>query len=237
MAGGSGIDADAPFVDSPGPACRIGARDANLSPDRAVIYVAAWALACLVALGTCLHDWRAYALSQTAYWRFLGQPWKLATFALAATGITVIAPYTGDPTWDHVDALFMSVFAFTTAPWAVGAMYQVGTRRLPPSQGFVALCLALFSASWSYDLYLLLRDGRYPITWAANLFASSMLYLCAGLFWSLDRSAERGLVFAFMEGDWPSPRPAAALRRVLVPALLFMALVGGLILSFLWPRR
>jgi hypothetical protein len=56
----------------------------------------------------------------------------------------------------------------------------------------VALCLWLFSASWSYDLYLLLRDGSYPVTWLANLFASSLLYLSAGLFWNLHWTARTG---------------------------------------------
>jgi hypothetical protein len=34
--------------------------------------------------------------------------------------------------------------------------------------------------------YLWMRDGHYPVTWWANLLASSVLYLCAGLFWNLD---------------------------------------------------
>jgi hypothetical protein len=62
-----------------------------------------------------------------------------------------------------------------------------------------------------------------------------MLYLCGGLFWSLDWTAGRGFGFAFMERDWPAPGSGADFRRVLWPALLFMLLVGGLILSFLWP--
>lgn len=206
-----------------------------MSPDRATIYVGAWAALCLVGVWMYLRDPRAYAISSPSYWRFLGQPWKLATFVAAATGITVIAPYTGDPTWDYVDAGFMSVLTFCTAPWAVGAIYRTVKRSLPWRQAFVAACLWLFSASWSYDLYLLLRDGRYPLTWAANLFASSMLYLCGGLFWSLDWTAGRGFGFAFMERDWPAPGSGADFRRVLWPALLFMLLVGGLILSFLWP--
>ncbi|MBC3918102.1 hypothetical protein H8L32_11490 [Undibacterium sp. CY18W] len=34
----------------------------------------------------------------------------------------------------------------------------------------------MFSASWCYDLYLLLRDGVYPLTWEANIYAPSVMY-------------------------------------------------------------
>ncbi len=104
------------------------------------------------------------------YWRFLARPWKLTTFAVAAAGLIVIAPYTGDPTWDHVDAAFMSILAFGTAPWAVETLYRAVRDRVPRRQTFVALCVWLFSASWSYDLYLLVRDGHYPVTWWGRPF-------------------------------------------------------------------
>ena len=44
------------------------------------------------------------------------------TFVVATAGITLIAPYSGDPTWDYVDSVFMSVLAFATAPWVVGRL-------------------------------------------------------------------------------------------------------------------
>ncbi|MBI4608682.1 MAG: hypothetical protein HY726_06730 [Candidatus Rokubacteria bacterium] len=43
---------------------------------------------------------------------------RAVTFAVAAMGLSLIAPYTGDPR-DYVDAAFMSVLAFSSAPWAV----------------------------------------------------------------------------------------------------------------------
>lgn len=206
-----------------------------MTANQGYAYIVLWASLCVVAAALYVKERRDYAISRSAYWRLLLQPWKLVTFALAAAGVTVIAPYTGDPTWDYVDASFMSAFTFATAPWAVGTLYKAAKRQRPPRHAFVALCVALFAASWSYDLYLVLRDGRYPVTWWANLFASSVLYLCGGLFWSLDWSAERGLTFAFMRGDWPMPSSASAFRRVLWPALVFMILVSLMMLPFLWP--
>ncbi len=207
-----------------------------MSARSASSYIALWGAACLIAGVLYVRNWSAFAPSRPVYWRFLLTPWKLTTFAVAATGLTLIAPYTRDPTWDYVDASFMAVLTFCTAPWAVGAMYKVRKRELPLAQGFVALCVALFSASWSYDLYLLIRDGYYPVTWWANLFASSLLYLCAGLFWSLDWKPETGLTLAFMERDWPAPAAGPVFAKVLWPALVFMALVSFIILLFLWQQ-
>jgi hypothetical protein len=106
-----------------------------------------------------------------------------------------------------VDAAFMSVLAFATAPWVVAA------------------------------LYLLLRDGYYPVTWLANLLASSVLYLCGGLLWNVDWTAGRGLGFAFTAERWPPGDSAATFRRVLGPALLLMGLVSAMILQLLWLAR
>ena len=206
----------------------------NLQGTAMVVYIASWSLACLIAIGIFLRDHSTYAIYHAAYWRFLFQPWKVGTFLVATAGITIIAPYTGDPTWDYFDALFMSVLAYTTAPWVMGVIYKTIRRELPAVQVYVAFCAWMFSASWSYDLYLLIRDGSYPMTWSANIFASSLLYICAGLFWNLEWRSGRGVIFSFMESDWPSPSQGKDFRKVLGYALLFLILVSGMILPFSW---
>ena len=200
-----------------------------------VVYIASWSLACLIAIGIFLRDHSTYALSHAAYWRFLFQPWKVITFLVATAGITVIAPYTEDPTWDYFDAIFMSVLAFTTAPWVMGVMYKAIRRELPVVQVYVAFCVWMFSASWSYDLYLLIRDGSYPITWLANIFASSLLYISAGLFWNLDWKPGRGVIFAFMDEGWPEPPSVSVFGKVFGYALILMIIVSAMILPFIWP--
>lgn len=196
------------------------------------IYVACWLTACVIALGLFLAEPNAYAFTHARYWRFLGRPWKLVTFAIATAGLVLVAPYTGDPTWDYFDAGFMAALTFATAPWAVGTLYKGLRGGGAARQLFVALCVWLFSASWSYDLYLLIRDGYYPVTWWANLVASSLLYLCAGLFWNLDWRAGTGVTFAFMNVDWPPASSAVPFHRIAWPAFALMLLVGALVGSF-----
>ena len=199
-----------------------------------ILYGGFYSLACLCALLLYLRDKSDYAISQRNYWRFLFIPWKVITFIIATLSITIIAPYTGDPTWDYCDALFMSVFTYGSAPWSIGVLYKVVKRKLPIKQGFVALCAWLFSASWSYDLYLVLRDGSYPSTWLPNLFASSVLYVSAGLLWNLEWEGDRGVIFAFTKNDWPKPPVETSFKRIVWIALLFIIMVAALILQFVW---
>lgn len=201
------------------------------------LYLACWIAAMGGALVLYLREQNSYPFSHAAYWRFLLVPWKVIIFIVAAAGITLMAPYTDDPTWDYYNAFGMSVLTFTTAPWAIGALYRSIQRLLPLRQAFAALCMMFFSASWSYDLYLLLRNGRYPSTWLPNLFASSFVYILAGLLWSLDWREGRGVVFAFTEKEWPAPPDPAASRKVLWFALPIILIVAALFLQFLWPMK
>lgn len=196
------------------------------------VYLIGWIVCCLAALALYAREARAYAPSHRSYWRYLAAPWKLATFAIAALGITFIAPYTGDPTWDYFDAAMMAVLTFVTAPWSVATLYLCTRRKLPMRHAFVAACAWLFAASWCYDAYLLWRDGYYPVTWSANLVASSILYMAAGLFWNLHWREGRGVTFGFLEPGWPQPPAAGAFRRIVWIGLPFMVLAAILILQF-----
>lgn len=196
-------------------------------------YIAAWSLACLLALLLFLRHPARFAIGQRAYWQFLGEPWKLATFAAGAALITLVAPYTGDPTWDYADGLFMSILCFTTAPWVVATFFFAAQRQRSGQELYTAVCCWLFSASWSYDIYLVWRDGDYPGTWWPNLFASSVIYLCAGLFWNLEWQTGRGVIFSFMRPGWPSRAAESAFLRLIGYAAIFALPAIAAVLMFL----
>jgi hypothetical protein len=196
-------------------------------------YVCVWALAALLAASLIVRNPRAFAFTGRAYVRFLLEPWKLTTFVLGAGFFILAAPYTGDPYWDHIDGTMMSLFTYLSAPWAVGAIYRARRGVARFGQVYVAAVAWLFSASWCYDGYLLLRDDEYPRTWLTNLFASSVLYLCAGLFWNVTYRPAVGVTFAFLHEQWLTPLKARG--RALLAMAAAAILLPSIVVVAMWP--
>lgn len=175
-----------------------------------------------------------YSIASKKYLDFLFIPWKVITFLVATCGLVFVAPYVNDPTWDRVNSLFMSVLTFLTSPWVTGILFLSLKNRYFDRKTLFAICLWMFSASWSYDLYLLLRDGEYPITWLPNIFASSVLYFNAGLLWNLDWRSGRGVTFSFLEKDWLAT-PTVCFKKIFwfaLPFILFVSIAIGSFLDF-----
>lgn len=193
-------------------------------------YFFSWVGVCVAAILVAWWQRDSISLFSARYWRFLGSPWKVVMFAIGLVGIVAIAPFTGDPTWDYFDAAIMAVLTYAFAPWSIGTLYRGLVMRSSTSGSiFLATVLWFFSASWSYDGYLLLRDGAYPPTWKWNLLVSGGLFLLAGLFWNFDWSAQRGTHLAFQRSDWPTPS-RAPFRRIAVWCLPIAIWVGLLFL-------
>jgi hypothetical protein len=198
------------------------------------VYLASYSLACVVAVFLMVRERDRLVLFQPRYRLFLLSRWKLGTFAFASLAMIIMAPYTGDPTWDYVDAAFMSILTFLTAPWAVGTLYLALRRQAKPVHVYIAVCAWMFSASWAYDVYILLKHGYYPPTWLPNIVLSSILYFVAGLMWNLQKKEGRGVVFGFMEPGWPNPEYDLGFRQIFWFALPIMILVTAMIAPFLF---
>jgi len=196
------------------------------------IYLIAWLTACVTALVLYVREREAHLISRPAYWRFIAVPWKAATFAIAAGAMVAMAPYTGDPTWDYVDAAFMSVLCYATAPWAVGVAYRAVKGKAHWREIYVMVCAWMFSVSWSYDGYILIKTGVYPLTWLSNIALSSVLYISAGMLWNLEHQPGRGVSFGFLRADWPQSLSGGRFSQVAWFALPFMVLAAGLTLAF-----
>jgi hypothetical protein len=193
------------------------------------VYLAGCLLALALAAGLAIAHRRRVSLLGREYRRFLLTRWRLVTFAIATTALVVVAPYTGDPTWDYYDASFMAALTFLTAPWALGCLFRglTGRGRRDPVELYVAACAWMFSTSWSYDLYYSFRFGFYPPSWSSNIAASAILYGSAGLFWNLDWRPGRGVTFSFLEPTWPAASAGGHFGKVLGYATAFMVLVTG----------
>ena len=196
-------------------------------------YLSGYSLACVVAIGLMIRERATLILFRPEYRKYMASGWKLATFAVAAIAMTVMAPYTGDPTWDYFDASFMSILTYLTAPWAVGTLYLALQRKANAVHVYIAVCVWMFSVSWAYDVYILLKTGYYPATWLPNIVLSSILYFAAGLLWNLQRKEGRGVVFGFMEPGWPDPSNELGFRQIVWFAMPIMILVTVMIAPFL----
>jgi hypothetical protein len=196
-------------------------------------YISAWTTACIIAVVFMVQNRSTLVLFQKNYWNFLKIGWKLSTFIIATSAFIILAPYTGDPTWDYFDAAFMSILTFVTAPWSMGTLFRFIKKQEKLKIAYIAICTWMFSASWSYDLYLVFRDGFYPITRSSNIFTSSVLYVSAGLFWNLEYRDGRGVVFGFMMDDWPSGDTGKGFNKIFIYALPFMILAAAVFIPFL----
>jgi hypothetical protein len=207
------------------------------------VYLVLASLATIAALLAAIRARGALALFSKGYRAQLAARPRLALFAVALAAFVFLAPLTGDPTWDAIDATFMSVGCYALAPWSCGVLFRARERSW--TELVVALVLSLFVVSWSYDLYLVARDGVFPFTSGANLAASSLLYVGGGLFFSLGEHEERGLIFVFMDPRWPAwsgdrwtarvaGRAAVIATLLAAPIVVFMAWLVMTELG-LWP--
>lgn len=205
----------------------------------AILYASFWSAFSVVALGLAVRRRRALVLCRREYWATLARPWSLLSFAAALAGFVVLAPYSGDRTWDWIDAGFMGVLTFATGPFSLGVMVRCLRGQEERWQLWPASACWLLSASWLYDAYLWWRDGIYPLTWWSNLIASSFLFFAGGAFWSLTVRPGRGLTFAFLERQWLDPHEDRVTPGLIVALLLGALLIGGLMTPFLleaWAR-
>lgn len=194
-------------------------------------YVVAWSLATITA-GVAALSTPAIRSELPAYVRFLLVPWKLAVFVPAAIFVTFAGSFAYDDTWDVVAGGGMSLLTYLTAPWAVGVFFRCGKRWRPRWHELLALVACLFSASWFYDGWLLIRDGSYPETWLPNLGISPALYLLGGALWNLEVDASGKPTFGFVHQEWPIPPTVPQARPMLFLLALPPIVLAAIILLF-----
>ena len=195
-----------------------------------VRYVVGWLAFCLLALSLAVKYVRPRWRDELA---FLTVPWKLALFIPAIGFVAFAGHFTNDESWDVGSGGGMAVLTFLSAGWAVGTAFKVLRAERPISHLVVAIAVALFSSSWFYDGYLLLRDGAYTHRWVGNLLLSPIIYVAAGLALNLEARG-RGIGFAFTRAEWPKPAStrsslllaAAVLPLVLIAAYVLVGFVG-----------
>jgi hypothetical protein len=96
---------------------------------------------------------------------------------LVLCGLSLLA---GDPAWDIPLSIIMATATYLTAPYAVSTWLA---RRVTAR----SVVYWLGSTAATFDIYQIARTGSWHPDWTvANLAASTVLYVCAGLVWTLD---------------------------------------------------
>jgi hypothetical protein len=198
-------------------------------------YLCGWISFCLLALAVAIHDRRTLVPEWQVYPGLLGVRWKLAVFVPAILFVTFAGRFTDDETWDVVSGGGMAVLTFLTSAWAIGTVYKVLARERPVRFLLFAAAAWLFSSSWFYDGYLLLRDGAYTRRWMGNLILSPIIFFCAGVMCNLEARPGFWVYLGFLRQDWPAPpidtgvsllMALASIPLILVAAFVLVAFVG-----------
>ena len=164
------------------------------------VYMLCWLLAIILAFNMSIQY--KISLYSKLYYKYITQKWKVVSF-LGGTSLMVLpARYSGDVTWTYTDALIMSILTYITAPWAVGIVYKFIRNDISFKHLSIALCFALFSFSWVYDIYIYMTLGFYPSTWSSNMALSMPMYILAGMVWNLGYTKTSGIFFGFMKVNW-----------------------------------
>jgi len=160
-----------------------------------------------------------------SYLDFLCTRWRLATGVYAIAALTIIGEYAGDPTWNITTSLLMGAMTYATAPYSIGV--AIRTWKFPEKVGAVDVLLAAWSFVMSVDVAYMVSNGWAvdPDTRIANILASGLLYILAGLFWSFKKVLHTGqILFVFSHPAWFEVR--AATDRLSPLDVTALAIVG-----------
>jgi hypothetical protein len=194
-----------------------------------LFYLIAWVLLCVFAVASFLRD-KTLCAMVPPYLNYLFQPWKVALFAPAGLFVTFAGQFAWDDSWDVVTGAGMSILTFLTAPFAAGLMFKVLQGAAPARHWVIAVTVGMFSASWFYDGWLLLRDGHYSAMWLPNLLLSPFLYALAGLLWNLEVDGQGNASLGFMRADWPKSAGRRLNWKLLLAVLPAVFLTASILL-------
>ena len=122
-------------------------------------------------------------LPDKAYARELARPWKLSSFCIAMGCLLYGALVFDVADWDVGVTFLMGGLTYLMAPWSVTIIVSA-VRYRPrywPLHILAALLVGLFVVDWVYMTY---HEWAGNQTFReANFYASSPLYLMAGVVW------------------------------------------------------
>ena len=149
------------------------------------VYLATYLIICLACLFLVIKNRQKYNLFTKEYFRFIFTKERFLIYVLGTVILIIPIPFLKIHSWDYTIAIFQPILAYLTAPWAVEIFCKIEKGLAKVSESFVAICMMLFTGSWSVEIYLLYRDGYYMPDWLINIPIGIVCYTLIGLIWRI----------------------------------------------------
>ncbi len=149
------------------------------------IYLVCYSLLSLICGILIIRNRQRYNFLTRDYMQFIFTKPRIIIYIFGSLALILPVPQLNYHSWDYPIAVFQPILAYLTAPWAVTVFYKMikGTARF--SEAYVALCMMLFTGSWSVEIYLLFRDGYYMPDWLPNIPVGIFCYVIMGIIWNI----------------------------------------------------
>lgn len=196
-------------------------------------YITSWVILTLIWIFLLIKNHKEIILFHKDYFSFLLVRWKIVTFLLATSLLSLISTFGFDPSWDIPETIIMWSLTYLTAPYVIWIIYRFFRfRNIKISELYISVIILIFTSSWFYDAYAtIFLLGFYPPMFLANLWLSPFFYVLAGMLWSLDYKDKKWIIFAYTETNWLDYKWTnwwfKKIFLYTIPIMLFMIVVFG----------
>lgn len=133
------------------------------------IYVILYSTLMFVALVIIFWKRKDFHFLTKDYFRFLLTKERFLIYSIGTLSLLIPAHFLEIHSWDYSIAIFQPILAYLFAPWSVEVLCKFEKSQASFSETYTAVCLMLFTGSWSVELYLLWRDAYYMPDWLVNI--------------------------------------------------------------------
>jgi hypothetical protein len=149
------------------------------------LYIVAYLILMLFAIILITKNRKRYGFLTKEYFQFIFARPRIIIYILGTLALVLPVKSLNYHSWDYPIAIFQPITAYLTAPWAVSIFNKMATGKAKLSEAYVALCMMLFTGSWSVEIYLLIRDGYYMPDWLINIPIGICCYAFVGILWNI----------------------------------------------------
>jgi len=155
-------------------------------PGSLQVYLVTYTLLTLTSFGLILKKRQQFNFLTKEYFKFIFTKERFLIYVIGTLALLIPVPFLEIHSWDYFIAIFQPILAYLTAPWAIDIFCKIEKGKACFSEVYTAVCMMLFTGSWSVEIYLLLRNGYYMPDWLVNIPIGIFCYIIVGVLWQID---------------------------------------------------